>query len=143
MTNILLQDNNILKLIPQREPIVMVDKFGDLYAEGASSALTIHKNNIFLKNGYLREPGLIEHVAQSAAAFAGYEAFQHNLPPKLGYIGEIKRCRIYKLPTIGQELNTDLTILAKVGNITLLSAQVKVDGQQIMECQMKIFLKDE
>ncbi len=143
MTNILLQDNNILKLIPQREPIVLVDKFGDLYADGASSALTIRKNNIFLHNGYLREPGLIEHVAQSAAAFAGYEPFLHNLPPRLGYIGEIKRCHIYQLPKVGQELNTDLKILAKVGNITLLGAQVKVNGQQVMECQMKIFLKDE
>ncbi len=143
MTNILLQGDEILKLIPQREPIVMVDKFGDLYEEGASSALTIREGNIFVQDGYLREPGLIEHVAQSAAAFAGYEAFQQNLPPRLGYIGEIKRCRISSLPQVGKELHTTLKILARVGGITLLGAEVEVMGKQVLECQMKIFLKDE
>ena len=143
MTNILLQGDEILKLIPQREPIVMVDKFGDLYEEGASSALTIREGNIFVQDGYLREPGLIEHVAQSAAAFAGYEAFQQNLPPRLGYIAEIKRCRISSLPQVGQELHTTLKILARVGGITLLGAEVEVMGKQVLECQMKIFLKDE
>ena len=143
MNTILLRDDDILKLIPQRDPIVMVDKFGDFEEGPASTALTIERSNIFCQDGRLREPGLIEHIAQSAAAFAGFSTFQENLPPKLGYIGEIKRCRIYELPTAGEELNTELRVLAQAGGITLLHAETQVSGRKVAECQMKIFLKND
>lgn len=143
MDNILLRDTEILELIPQRKPIVMVDKFGDFSEDGASTALTIKEDNIFLQGGSLQEPGLIEHIAQSAAAFAGYATYQKNLPPKLGYIGEIRRCHISTLPLLGQELNTELKIQAQVAGITLLSATTSVNEQTVVECQMKIFLKDD
>lgn len=143
MNTILLRGGDILKLIPQRDPVVMVDKFGDFEENGAATALTIESSNIFCQDGHLREPGLIEHIAQSAAAFAGFGTFQKHFPPKLGYIGEIKRCRIYELPTVGEELNTELKILAQVGNITLLNAETRVNGRKVAECQMKIFLKND
>lgn len=143
MNTILLRDDDILKLIPQRDPIVMVDKFGDFEEGGASTALTIESSNIFCQDGHLREPGLIEHIAQSAAAFAGFGTFQENRPPKLGYIGEIKRCHIYELPAVGEKLNTKLMVVAQAGGVTLLHAETHAGGKRVAECQMKIFLKDE
>ena len=143
MNTILLRDDGILQLIPQRDPIVMVDKFGDFEESGASTALTVESSNIFCQDGYLREPGLIEHIAQSAAAFAGFGTFQENLPPKLGYIGEIKRCHIYDLPAVGEELNTELRVVAQAGGVTLLNAEPHVAGKSVAECHMKIFLTDE
>ncbi|HMJ46203.1 MAG TPA: hypothetical protein VK498_02685, partial [Ferruginibacter sp.] len=62
----------ILSYIPQRPPFVMVDK---ILSSGESSTRTsfiIHEKNIFVENGKFREPGLVENIAQTAAAGAGY-----------------------------------------------------------------------
>ena len=68
----LLEGEEVYKLIPQRNPIVMVDTFFCADEGGAETGLHVQSGNIFCQGDVLSEPGLIEHVAQSAAAFAGY-----------------------------------------------------------------------
>lgn len=137
------KNTQLYDLIPQRPPIVMVDLLREPSATDADTGLTIHADNLFVENGLLREPGIIEHIAQSAAAFAGYTTFSQGLPPRLGYIGEIKKCRVHQLPAVGSQLHTHLTILGEAGGISLLQANTDIDGHPIAECQMKIFLKQE
>ncbi|MCM1034425.1 MAG: hydroxymyristoyl-ACP dehydratase [Paludibacter sp.] len=143
MDNVLFEGDGICQLIPQRHPIMMVEQFGDATEMGASTALTVRADNLFLKDQRLQEPGLIEHIAQSAAAFAGYGTYRQGLAPRLGYIGEIKKCRISALPMLGDVLNTRLKILGEAAGITLLTAETQVNGEKVAECQMKIFLKEE
>ena len=87
----LLVGEGLYKLIPQRKPIVMVDTFFCADAESAETGLHVQMGNIFCEEGVLREPGMIEHVAQSAAAFAGYLPYTQGESPKLGFIGEVKK----------------------------------------------------
>ena len=136
------RDKDIYQLIPQRPPIVMVDVVWSATETGAETGLTIHENNIFVRDGLFREPGLIEHIAQSAAAFAGYDTFIRGEEPKLGYIGEIKECNIHTLPLAGSELYTTLRLIAEVQGIRLISAETTCNGQPVTDCQMKIFLKE-
>ena len=137
-----LRGEKIFQLIPQRPPIVMVDVVWSATEDSSETGLTILEDNIFVRNGLFREPGLIEHIAQSAAAFAGYGTFVRGEEPKLGYIGEIKECNFYSLPPVGSELKTTLRLIAEVKGISLISAQTSVNGQPIADCQMKIFLKE-
>ena len=60
-------------LIPQDEPIVMVDSLIYFDNKKAISELTIKKNNIFLNNNILSESGLIENMAQTIALYIGYK----------------------------------------------------------------------
>ena len=83
---------DIKKLIPQRPPIMMVDTFWEATDTDARTGLTIQHDNYFVQNGKFREPGLIEHIAQSASAFAGYGYFKQGKPAPIGYIGEINVC---------------------------------------------------
>jgi len=136
-------DETLFNLIPQRPPIVMVDLLRNVTADAAQTGLLIRPTNIFIQDGHLQEPGLIEHIAQSAAAFAGYKGYSQGLPPKLGYIGEIKKMHIHALPEAGKRLETQLNVLGEAGGITLLAAQTSVDGQVVAEGQMKIFLKED
>ena len=139
----ILQGENIYELIPQRPPITMVDILWEADAEGATTGLTIKADNIFVSEGQFREPGLIEHIAQSAAAFAGYETYSNGLPPRIGYIGEIKKCRIYFFPQVGQQLKTHIRLSGQAGEVSLIEAQTECEGRKAVECQMKIFLKNE
>lgn len=77
----------IIDLIPQREPIVMVDKFVGITNGISETQLTIKNDNIFVENDCFTEFGLIEHIAQSAAARVGYICKKENKPISIGYIG--------------------------------------------------------
>lgn len=133
----------LYRLIPQRPPIVMVDALVDVAEGEACTALTVAEGNIFCSEGKLREPGLIEHIAQSAAAFAGFATYKQGLPPKLGYIGELKKIRIDALPHVGDTLRTKLRVLGEAAGITLLEAETKAGDTVVAAGQMKIFIKED
>lgn len=140
----LLTGEELYRLIPQRPPIVMVDTFFSADETDAETGLHIHTDNIFSQDGTLQEPGLIEHVAQSAAAFAGYAPYTRGEAPKLGFIGEVKKFKISRLPLSGDFLHTCLHVMGEAGGVTLIAAEVKsADGDTLATCQMKIFIKEE
>ena len=133
---------DILEFIPQRDPIVMVDKFWGIENNMSISGLTINKDNIFCEEGRLTECGLIEHIAQSAALRVGYIYKSKGLDIPLGYIGSINKFRMIDLPLVNQQILTEITILQEVMNISLIAASVLSNGDLIAECQMKIFLQE-
>lgn len=139
----LLVGEGLYKLIPQRKPIVMVDTFFCADAESAETGLHVQMGNIFCEEGVLREPGMIEHVAQSAAAFAGYLPYNQGESPKLGFIGEVKKFKISRLPKVGDFLHTTLRVLGEAAGVTLIAAETKSNEEVLATCQMKIFIKEE
>lgn len=65
----------ITRLIPQREPILMVDRLERVEGDSAGTLFCIREDNFFLEaDGRLAEIGVIEHIAQSASALFGYKA---------------------------------------------------------------------
>ncbi len=79
----IISGEGILNLIPQRPPIVMVDSFCGIEDNCSYSGLTVTDDNIFCQEGKLQEAGLVEHIAQSAAARIGYIYLQKNEPVAL------------------------------------------------------------
>lgn len=136
-------DADLFALIPQRPPIVMVDLLQNVTESEADTGLLIKEDNIFTQNGQLQEPGLIEHIAQSAAAFAGFRGYASGEEPKLGYIGELKRLFLYARPDVGARLSTHLRVLGEAAGITLLAAETRVGDDVVATGQMKIFLKED
>ncbi|MDE6822000.1 MAG: hydroxymyristoyl-ACP dehydratase [Bacteroides acidifaciens] len=139
----IIHGEGILGLIPQRPPIVMVDSFFGIEENCSYSGLTITSDNIFCEAGKLQEPGIIEHIAQSAAARIGFIYTRQGAQVPLGFIGSVDKLRIYNLPEVGMKLFTEITVVQEVFDITLVSAQVKAGEEVIAECQMKIFIKKE
>lgn len=134
---------NIFSLIPQRPPIVMIDSFFGIEENRSFSGLTVTTDNIFCEAGKLQETGLIEHIAQSAAARIGFIYTQKGEEVPLGFIGSVDKLKVYSLPDVGMKLFTEITIVQEVFDITLISAQVKAGEELIAECRMKIFIKKE
>ncbi|WP_195405751.1 hydroxymyristoyl-ACP dehydratase [Bacteroides congonensis] len=139
----IIHGEGILGLIPQRPPIVMVDSFFGIEENCSYSGLTITSDNIFCEAGKLQEPGVIEHIAQSAAARIGFIYTRQGAQVPLGFIGSVDKLKIYNLPEVGIKLFTEITIVQEVFDITLVSAQVKAGEELIAECRMKIFIKKE
>jgi predicted hotdog family 3-hydroxylacyl-ACP dehydratase len=140
----LFEGEGIHLLIPQRAPMVMLDAFIEGNDTEAVTGLTVRRGNLFCTaGGRLAEAGLIEHVAQSASALAGYKSYRNDpqQPAPVGYIGEVKKFRIFRLPEVGESLRTSIRILSEVENISLLSAETKAGDEIIAAGQMKIFIR--
>lgn len=137
----IIHDEGILELIPQRPPIVMVNKFFGIEENSSYTGLTVAADNLFCEEGELQEVGIIEHIAQSAAVRIGYIYQQKGEVTPLGFIGSVNKLNIYRLPEVGEELFTEITIIQEVFDITLIAALVKTEEQTIAECRMKIFVQ--
>ena len=132
--------DNIQSLIPQRPPFVMIDKLVSFSETETSTAFTIKADNIFVENGIFKEPGLVENIAQTAAARAGYVSKTENKPVLVGYIGAVNNLKIFSLPKTGNELITEITIENQIFDVTLISGKITCNDEIIAECKMKIFI---
>ena len=134
---------DIVLFIPQRAPMVMITEIKRVDERGIVTSLQIERENIFCSGGYFREPGLIENIAQTAAARVGYicEREKKNVP--LGFIGAIKKLIIHKIPAAGEEIITNVSIEHEVMNATIISGKVHCKGKLLAECEMNIFLQEE
>lgn len=163
------EGEQLLKFIPQRQPMVMIDKLFFSDAEKCITGLHISEENIFCRYGLFREPGLIENMAQTAAVHAGYNT--HPTLPKgglsnapsvdgksegkvspsggdlegvaaaIGYIGAIKDLKIHFLPAVNSEIVTEIKITHQIFDATVVNATVSSNGERAAECELKIFIK--
>jgi len=135
-----LTGNNIISLIPQRHPFIMIDELIAVDEHVSTTRFLIQKENIFVEKERFREPGLIENIAQSAAARAGFVARLDNKPVMVGYIGAIKNLLIYSLPLVNQELLTEIIIENQIFDVTLIKGRIRCNNELVAECEMKIFI---
>jgi len=132
--------NNIQSLIPQRPPFVMIDKLLSVTETSTTTGFSIQADNIFVKDGVFKEPGLIENIAQTAAASAGYVSLTQNKPVLVGYIGAVNNLQVFALPKTGDELITEITTENQIFAVTLISGKITCNGQLMAQCKMKIFI---
>jgi len=134
-------DDQIKQFIPQREPMLMVNRMYDCTEDSVQTGLVINQENIFVdENGVFSEAGVIEHIAQSAAVFAGYNDFINGRPVVLGYIAEIKGFSNPVCVKANQEILSSLKVVSYAMNITLMQANSYVDGKEVASCKIKIFM---
>lgn len=123
---------------------MMVDALVSVDGDVCETELAVRDNNFFIEDDQLlSEPGLIEHIAQSASAFAGYRCVLKGEPAPVGYIGEVKKFHCYRRPAIGDVLKTTVTMGAEVNGITIITGVTNVNGEVVADTQMKIFTADE
>ena len=132
--------NDIETLIPQRPPFVMIDQLISVDDTTTTTGFCVKAGNIFLKNGLFKEPGLVENIAQTAAARAGYVSKTENKPVLVGYIGAVNNLQVFFLPKTGDELITEITIENQIFDVTLISGKITTNGQLVAQCKMKIFI---
>ncbi len=140
---LLVSKEEVTSFIPQQAPIVMVDAL--IYSDDkkAVSTFLIEKENMFVKDGFFEEPGIIENMAQTAALKAGYEIKKLGALPKIGFIGGIKNLFIYQLPAIGETLTTEIYLENEIFGITIVKTKAFCKDSLCAECELRIALQTE
>jgi predicted hotdog family 3-hydroxylacyl-ACP dehydratase len=142
----LVSEDKILQLIPQRRPMVMIDCLVSCDEKQVVAQLTIRRDNIFLDENGMTASGLMETMAQTAAARTGW--LMQNLPGgenkkvPVGVIGSIKNFKLHFQPETGSELETTVTIEHEVMQATIVKGKVVSNGKLAAESEMQIFLTE-
>ncbi len=121
----------------------MVDRVFKGSTKSALTGLHIKEDNIFAENGKFTESGLIENIAQSAAAAIGMEYVKNKLPIPLGFIGAVKNLNIYLLPDVNEDIYTLIEETNEVFGISIIQGTVFTEKGIIASCEMKVLIVKE
>jgi predicted hotdog family 3-hydroxylacyl-ACP dehydratase len=138
-----LTDIDITELLPQRRPFILVDRLLDFDRERVQTSFEVREESIFCDGNCLSEPGLIENIAQTCAARAGYiNKYIGSDTVKLGLVGAIRNLEIFRLPQVGEVVVTQVSVKEEIFGMTLVDALVSVGEEPIARSEMKISLTD-
>ena len=131
------------RYIPQRPPFVMVDTL--LQADGnlAKTCFLVREGHLFVEHGVFTDPGLVENMAQTAAAATGYTAAAAGKAAPVGFIGALKGLQIRELPLAGDTITTEISVIHQVLNAHIVRAIVRSGEKELASCELKIFLQSE
>jgi predicted hotdog family 3-hydroxylacyl-ACP dehydratase len=130
---------NIEDLIPQRHPFILLDQLISCNDKLIESSFQIPENHSMVTNGKLCEGGLIENIAQTAAAGNGYEAKEKGLDIPKGFIAGIKNLWIKRLPLVNSNLKTKVIQQDRIMGFNLIKGEVLEGEEIIVSCEMKIY----
>jgi len=126
--------------LPQQDPFVMIDRL--LYADenGSRAGFRIKDDNFFLRRGFFSTAGMIESMAQTAAAGTGWLHHIQKKPVPVGYIGAVQKLEVQGWAPAGSEIEMDVSTITRVMQVSLVSCIVRQEDKILASCEMKIFI---
>lgn len=143
----LVSEENILELIPQRHPMVMIDRLLSCDEKQVVTRFFINSDNLFADHSGFSASGIMENMAQTAAARTGYllknQSGDPNKKIPVGVIGSIKNFRLHFRPPIGATLQTTIVVEHEVLMATVVKGFVESEGKLVAEAELQIYLTEE
>ena len=139
-----LEQIDVLTLLPQRPPFVMIDHLTHFDEVVTTTQLTVRADNLFTEtDGRLNPCALVENIAQTCAARMGYiNQYIYKERVKLGFIGSIRDLQVLRTARVGETLTTSIEVVEEVMQLTLVNASIRVGDETIVTAEMKIALSD-
>ena len=140
---------SILKYLPHRAPMQMVDTITLINDISIVTCFQIKEDCIFLCEGYFTESGLIENMAQTCSAIVGQFFFDKNDEGSkkiIGYISAIKKAEIFDLPQVTQTIRTEASLLSRYDDkgysICAMDCAAYYQQHLLATAQMNLFIKE-
>lgn len=126
----------IEQFLPHRSPMLMVDCILAISKNHVVCSFVIQPDNVFVKEGFFQEVGLMENMAQTCSSIVGQTFYDEDYNPVsdkriIGFISGIKQMKVFKLPAVGQKILTDSTLTSRF------------DGEDYAICTMLVHAKQE
>lgn len=135
--------SRLIDLIPQKLPFVLVSTLEEVTENMCRTSFEFTDDHVLCTNGELTPGGLMENMAQTCAAKMGYECFLANKKIPVGFIGDVRDFTFLKLPKAGDKIMTEINIVHRIFDVTMIKARVMLHGAEISSCSMKIFVEPE
>ncbi|HLG39710.1 MAG TPA: hypothetical protein VI461_08575 [Chitinophagaceae bacterium] len=119
----------------------MIDNLIDRDEDNSRTDYLIKTNNVFINGNVLQESGLIENLAQTAAAGIGYRSMNSGENHFALFIGAISKLVISRLPYAGELLNSHARVLHRTFNASVIEGIIHCNEEVIAKCEMKLFVR--
>ena len=133
------EEYDLIDLVPQRHPMIMIDRLTGAGDKSARGRLFIKAPNVFCFDGLFQEAGLIEFMGQTAAAFIGYLRLSEGKGIGSGFLAQVKDFRIKSLPTVNTEIYSEITISDDLLTYTIINGRIFQKDLVIAEGELTAF----
>ena len=138
-----IKGQTLIDLIPQKPPFVLISALLAVSESHSVTSFTFDETHVLCNNGKLAIAGLMENMAQTAAAKMGYECNLLGKKIPIGFIGDVRDFSFSKLPSAGEQIETEITITNQIFDVSMISGSIRLNGEEIATGKMKIFVEPE
>lgn len=134
--------NEIMKILPHRYPLLLVDRILELEPDKRIVGLkNVTVNESFFQGHFPGSPVMpgvliIEAMAQCGAILCIKDLPESERAAKLAYFGGIDKARFRKPVLPGDQLIIEITLLQRRAAMARLRGEAKVDGALVAEAEM-------
>ena len=140
MSNTINKDE-IKKLLPHREPMLLIDKLINIVPlKSATAIINVKKGNFYFDGHFPGQPVMpgviiVEAFGQAAAALTAYGIDSKEYENKLVYLMSVDRAR-FRNPVIPDcELHLDIEAIRSHGKVWKYKGVAKVDGKKVADAE--------
>ena len=142
---------DIKKYLPHRNPMLMVDMILEMDDEKVETVFEIKEGNIFLKNGFFTESGLVENMAQTCSSVVAKDYFvdensnDRSRVNVVGFISGIKTLKIHSLPQVNNVIVTKALLVSKFitesYSLCTMKCQTTKADELLLEGEITLFIQ--
>lgn len=131
---------SIENYLPHRGVMLLLDRLLDASSEGARSQVCVPRDGLFLQDAGMPAWVGLEYMAQTVAAWAGWQALQAGRPVKLGFLLGTRRFHAacaHFLPGSVLHVSAHCELLAANG-LGMFDCRIQLQGDEAVLAQARI-----
>jgi 3-hydroxyacyl-[acyl-carrier-protein] dehydratase len=147
-SQVTLDIDQILRMIPHRYPILMIDRLEEIVIDRSAVGIkNVSANEPFFQGHFPGKPIMpgvliIEAMAQTAATLVVY-TIGDNVEGRLVYFMSVENARFRKMVVPGDQLRVHVERIHKRGNVWKFKGEAKVNGVVCAEATYTAMIVDE
>lgn len=136
----MLENIEMTRLIPHREPLILLDKVISSDAEGIECQVEITPKSFLCEDGRVPAYAGMEYIAQSIAAFSGVTNLDSGKDPEIGFLLGVRKFQstipYFKL---GDVLTVKSNVVFFEGSLGSFSGSIEVEGKTVITTNLSTF----
>ena len=148
MVNNALNKDQIIKLLPHREPMLLIDELTNIVPnKSAVGVVNVKKESFFFQGHFPGQPVMpgviiVEAFGQAAAALTAYSLSSEEVEDKLVYLMSVDKAR-FRNPVIPDcELNLEIKAIRTHGRVWKYKGVAKVNETKMAEAEWAATIVD-
>ena len=143
-----LNKEQIIKLLPHREPMLLIDELNNIKKLFSATAIVnVKKDSFFVQGHFPGQPVMpgvfiVEAFGQAAAALTAYGVDPKEYENKLVYLMSVDKAR-FRNPVIPDcELNLDIEAVRSHGRVWKYKGIANVNGKKMADAEWSATIVD-
>ena len=140
--------DQIKKLLPHREPMLLIDKLINIVPlKSATGIVNVKKGSFYLEGHFPDQPVMpgvfiVEAFGQAAAALTAHGIDPKEYKNKLVYLMSVDKARFRRPVTPDCELHLDIEAIRSHGKVWKYKGVAKINGKKVADAEWAATIVD-